>query len=130
MAESSKRAGTILWTDLTVDDAEQVRDFYSRVVGWQSQGLDMGGYRDFNMMPPGETDPVAGICHARGGNRDLPPYWLIYLAVENLDQSMRACRELGGKILIDAKTMEGYGRYCVIQDPAGAVAALFEPLQG
>ncbi len=37
------RTGIIKWVDLTVDDAEGVRDFYSAVVGWQAVPVDVGG---------------------------------------------------------------------------------------
>ena len=30
--------GTIAWRDLTVKDAEKVRDFYAQAVGWKVQG--------------------------------------------------------------------------------------------
>jgi hypothetical protein len=60
-------------------------------------------------------------------NASLPPQWLIYITVANVDISAATCLELGGKVLVDPKDMGGYGRYCVIQDPAGAVAALFAP---
>jgi hypothetical protein len=30
-------------------------------------------------------------------------------------------------VLVKPKGMGGYGRFCVIRDPAGAVAALFQP---
>jgi len=33
--------GAIEWRDLTVEDAEQVRDFYADVVGWQTVGVSM-----------------------------------------------------------------------------------------
>jgi len=32
------------------------------------------------------------------------------------------------KVLVGPKDMSGYGRYCVIVDPAGAVSALFESI--
>jgi predicted enzyme related to lactoylglutathione lyase len=35
--------GAIFWQDLTVDNAYQVRDFYSQVVGWTHADQDMGG---------------------------------------------------------------------------------------
>jgi uncharacterized protein len=86
----------------------------------------MGGYEDFNMTPPGAADPVAGICHARDGNRDLPPVWLIYLTVADIEESVRQCETRAGKLRSPIKNMSGQGRYCVIEDPAGAVAGLFE----
>jgi hypothetical protein len=33
----------------------------------------MGTHNDFNMLRPGSGKPVAGICHARGPNANLPP---------------------------------------------------------
>ena len=128
MSQTSKpQVGTIGWTDLTVPDAERVRDFYSAVAGWKFEPVDMGGYSDFNMTLPSDDKAVAGICHKRGPNAGLPPQWLIYITVEDVDASAARCVELGGKVLIEPKGMGGYGRFCVIQDPAGAVAALFQP---
>lgn len=116
--------GTIVGTDLTVSNADQVRDFYSRVVGWQAEGLDMGGYEDYFMQAPVTGQPVAGICHARGVNADLPAQWLIYIRVADLDQSLADCETLGGRVLVAPKPMGDTQRYAVIQDPAGAIAAL------
>ena len=126
MSEAPK-VGTVGWMDLTVPDAVNVRNFYAGVVGWRTDPVDMGGYEDFCMVPPEGGAPVAGVCHARGANEGLPPVWLVYLTVADLDASSRKVEELGGEILVAAKGMGGYGRYCVIKDPAGAVAALYEP---
>ncbi len=87
----------------------------------------MGDYHDYTMNSPADDQTKAGICHARGFNADLPPVWLIYITVENVDEAAARCRSLGGKIVVAPKGMGAYGRYCVIQDPAGAHAALFEP---
>jgi len=129
MSETTRsRTGSIAWTDLTVPDAERIRDFYAAVVGWKASPVDMGGYADFSMAPPAGGNPVAGVCHARGDNAGLPAQWLLYMVVERLDDSVSKCVELGGRVIVGPKTMGSYGRYCVIEDPAGAVAALFEPV--
>jgi predicted enzyme related to lactoylglutathione lyase len=119
--------GTVCWTDLTVADAEGVADFYRKVVGWTSTPFDMGGYRDYCMNTPESGKTVAGICHARGVNSDLPPAWLIYIVVADVDASAAACKRLGGEVLAGPREMGGQGRFCVIRDPAGAVAALISP---
>ena len=121
---STPRPGTITWTDLTVEHAERLRDFYAEVVGWAPSAVPMGAYSDFTMNVEGEA--VAGICYARGGNADLPPYWLIYITVEDLDQSIATVQRLGGSILAPPRSYGG-GRFCVIKDPAGAVCALYQP---
>jgi uncharacterized protein len=115
--------GSIVWTDLTVTDATRVRDFYAAVVGWGVEPVSMGDYSDFSMVPAGGKDPVAGVCHARGANAKLPAQWLVYISVPNLDASIKRCVELGGKVVDGPRSM-GEKKFCVIQDPAGAVAGL------
>lgn len=120
------KAGTVTWVDLTVPDADRVRDFYAAVVGWKPVDVPMGDYNDYAMNPPGTLEAAAGICHARGPNADLPAMWLIYVAVADLDDSLKRCRTLGGTVLAGPKGMGGHGRYAVVRDPAGACLALFE----
>lgn len=124
--KSKKLIGSIIWNDLTIENAEEISNFYSEVIGWKPEPVCMGDYNDFNMIRPEDDVTGAGICHARGVNAKLPPQWLIYIAVENIDKSVERCLDLGGKMITPVKHMKGYGRHCVIQDPAGAVAALFE----
>lgn len=119
--------GIMTWTDLTVADAEKVRDFYNAVVGWEAVPVPMGGYTDFQMNLPGTDQPVAGVCHARGANADLPPQWLIYVTVADLEVSLAACAKHGGTLVTEPRGMGAAGRFCVIKDPAGAVMALIEP---
>jgi len=125
MTDNIPKPGTIGWIDLTVADAERVRQFYAEVTGWSSSPVDMGGYDDFTMAPPGGA-PVAGVCHARKMNADLPAQWMIYIVVSDLDASLRRATELGGRVVAGPKTMGGPGRYAVVEDPAGAVAALWQ----
>jgi hypothetical protein len=117
--------GTITWTDLTVEDAERIRDFYQAVIGWTPASLSMGTYADY-VMKADDGAEVAGVCHARGSNAELPPVWLVYITVEDLDQSLAECQRLGGAVLTPPRSYAG-GRFCVIRDPAGAICALYQP---
>jgi len=128
MSEATKpQVGTVGWMDLTVENAQDVKDFYGEVVGWSASDVDMGGYSDFCMNTPDAGITVAGICHARGSNAGLPAQWLMYITVEDLDASVDRVEALGGKVIAGPKDMGSQGRYCVIEDPAGAVAALYAP---
>ena len=118
--------GTLAWTDLTVPDAEEIRDFYAGVVGWVPGGVDMGEYEDFNMVSPATGEPAAGICHARGSNADQPPVWMVYFVVENLDASLKGVTDGGGEILVGPKNMGPGSAYAAIRDPSGAVCALYQ----
>lgn len=125
MAEKSN-IGTVGWIDLTVSDATEVRDFYQKVVGWTNSPISMGEYDDFCMIPPDSESPVSGICYARGNNKDLPPVWMIYIVVADLEKSLEQVKELGGELFSEVKTIAGQGKYCIIKDPAGAMSALYE----
>ena len=115
--------GAIVWRDLTVPDAEGIRDFYCDVVGWEAAPHDMGEYNDFDIKTPDSGEVVTGICHARSTNAAIPPAWILYVQVEDVDKSAARCVELGGKV-IDGPRAMGNNRFCVIQDPAGAILGL------
>lgn len=119
--------GVIAWTDLTVPDAERLRDFYESVAGWVADPVSQGDYDDYNMLPAGSDIPAAGICHARGVNAALPPVWMIYITVPDLAASLERCAAQGGKVLLRPADFGPHTHMAVLQDPAGAVFALFQP---
>lgn len=125
MVTGTTNVGTVGWIDLTAPGADGLREFYQRVVGWRSRPVDMGGYTDYAMVAPGSGQDTAGVCHARGINAEMPPVWLVYFKVADLDASVAACRAAGGEVLAAPRQL-GAVRLCVIRDPAGAVCALYQ----
>lgn len=125
MASDAKPGpGQIAWIDLTVPDADGVRDFYRDVAGWTPAPVSMGDYQDY-CMNAANGQSAAGVCHARGDNAGLPAVWLIYIVVPDLDAALQQCEARGGKLL-GAPKRAGDSRFCVVQDPAGAIAALYQ----
>jgi predicted enzyme related to lactoylglutathione lyase len=96
--------GSITWADRTVPDADAVRTSYSAVVGWGQTPLEMGGYSGCCINEPGSGSTVA-----------------------DLDARLAECRSKGGMVVREPGPMGPKGRFAVIQDPAGAVAALIQP---
>lgn len=121
----SEQTGKIGWIDITVDDATGLAGFYADVVGLSPDAVSMGEYDDFNMTMPASGEPVCGICHARGSNRDLPGGWLVYFVVDDVAASAAVCAAKGGTVLVEPRGLAG-GRFCVIEDPSGAKAALYQ----
>lgn len=113
------------WLDLSVTNADEVKDFYQKVVGWQDIAVDMGDYQDYAMKPADSEEPVAGICHAKGCNIDVPPAWLPYFLVENIETAVSDVKQLGGEMVTEVKSM-GKDKYAMIKDPGGAVCALYQ----
>lgn len=125
MSEERKPIGSVGWFDVTIPNATELRDFYEAVVGWKPQSLSMGEYDDFVMLRP-DGEAAAGVCHARGANAALPPQWLAYVIVADLDASIIACERGGGTVIVPQRKMGDTARFCVIRDPAGAVIGLYQ----
>lgn len=125
MSEPAPRPGTLIGFDLTVQDAESIRDFYASVVGWKPVPFPMGDHEDY-FMGTADGQVVAGVCHARGVNADLPPQWLTYVVVADLDESLRRSAAAGGTQVGAIRGGDGDTRFAVIRDPAGAHLALMQ----
>lgn len=127
MESADAQVGHIAWVDLTVPDAAALRDFYREVVGWSVQEVELQDagerYVDF-VMVGADGSPAAGICHARGANADLPPVWMLYLPVGDLELSVLRVEEEGGTVLKSTHGKDGQCAYAAIQDPVGACLAL------
>jgi predicted enzyme related to lactoylglutathione lyase len=67
-ARKTKKHRSYRWVDLTTEKADNIRDFYSKVIGWQ-------------------PEPVS----------------------------------IGSKIVTEITNLGESGRYCIIEDPSGAV---------
>lgn len=123
--ENRQRAGQILWRDLTVPNAPAIRDFYKAVIGWEHSDHPMGDYNDYNMHQAETGEVITGVVHKQGVNAAIPSVWLMYVGVEDVDDSLRICEELGGRVLVPPSTEAGY-RYAVIEDPAGAIIGIMQ----
>lgn len=124
-----KGIGQILWRDLTVKNAEKIKNFYCEVVGWKAEPHDMGEYNDYNIVSSETGDVLTGICHAKDTNVNIPSQWMMYVNVEDVVKSVEACVQLGGKI-VDGPRKMGDSDFCIIQDPEGAVLALLSKKKG
>lgn len=123
----SGEGGRIAWLDLTVANAAETLAFYQDVVGWSAQEVGMedeaGPYAD-HALCTSDGRAVAGVCHARGVNRGLPPVWLICLPVADIEESLARAREEGGEVVDARKGSAGDVTYAVVRDPVGVCFSL------
>lgn len=124
--EPDKTIGAISWVDLTIPDADNIRDFYKNVIGWKSMDVNMGAYNDYGMISPDDNVVRSGICHRQGVNQDFPTAWIPYVNVADLDASIDAVTKGGGEIVNGPRKMGEKARYCIIKDPAGAYMGLYD----
>jgi predicted enzyme related to lactoylglutathione lyase len=56
-----------------------------------------------------------------------PPHWIIYIATDDVDETVGQTEKLGGKVLKPAADIPNVGRFAVLSDPQGAAFAAFTP---
>ena len=118
--QHKERVGCISWLSLTVSDTSPVREFYQRVIGWDSKHIepDMTEQTErFEMNASNET-AVADIIQ-RDDDR-IPSVWLIHLPVDDLSESLRRVTDGGGQVVEEC----GQREYAVVRDPVGVYFAL------
>lgn len=111
--------GSMVSVENTSDNADEIRDFYSKVLGWKVHPISMGDYDDYMMLNQ-EDGPVAGICYRRGPNGDLPGGWIPCFRVEDVESAVDAARAQGGQQIGETRAFGESSSYAVIQDINGA----------
>ena len=75
-------------------------------------------------------DAVAGISEMAedvSSATALPPSWLSYVSVDDADATAARVKQLGGQVVDDAFDVGNLGRMAVLEDPQGAVFAVWHP---
>ena len=126
MAEQSMQSGTFCWTELMTRDVAAAKKFYADLIGWKMKDQDMAGGTYTMLTPAGGGQLVGGMMEMGGPQWEgIPPHWMPYITVENVDDRAKRCVELGGQIKHPPTDIPNVGRFCVIADPTGAVISLF-----
>ena len=121
--------GATTWLELYTNNPDVAGGFYAKTIGWATEAHDMGEmgkYTMFNM--PGTKDGVGGMMKMPPGMENVPPHWLAYFDVTDCDASAKKATELGGKLLMPPTDIPNIGRFAFVQDPQGAVFAIYKNL--
>lgn len=124
----SYEPGTFCWVDLATTDPAGAADFYGGLFGWQAEditGADGGAYSMLHL----EGDGVCALygMEAERRARGIPSHWSSYVSVENVDDTVARARGLGGAVLGEPREVLDMGRMAILEDPAGAAFAAWEP---
>jgi hypothetical protein len=59
----------------------------------------------------------------------VPPHWLSYIDVDEIDKRVAAAKKAGATIIRDPFDVEGVGRIAILKDAVGALIAWMTPAQ-
>jgi predicted enzyme related to lactoylglutathione lyase len=112
--------GAFCWNELNSPDPAAAIPFYSGLFGWTIEPFE------------GSPEPYFSIKNGdanNGGIRELgqpgvPPHWLVYFAVEDIDAAIAKVEELGGAKMVGPIDIQ-IAKIAVVHDPQGAFFALY-----
>ena len=126
-ASAKDEPGALCWNELYTTDVDAARAFYTSVLGWQTEGVDMGPMGTYTLIKvPGETKSGGGIMPMPPHMKGVPSHWLAYLQVDDCDASTKKANELGAKTLMEPMDIPNTGRFSILKDPTGAAFALYK----
>lgn len=122
MSDAMKQHGAFSWNELVTGDVEAAKGFYQQLFGWEFEEFNAAGM-PYTVAKVGDKE-VAGMMATPAGSDSMPPQWGAYVTVDDVDASAAKVEALGGKILVPIEDIPDIGRYCVVQDPQGAILSL------
>jgi hypothetical protein len=119
------------WTELHTTDPERCKAFFAELLGWAYQDIQ-GPARDGSCVIWTADNRVVGFLFGMKGKeqRGVPPHWMPYIRVDNVDAACAEVDRLGGRVATPPFAIPGLGRAAVICDPVGATVALMEAEAG
>ena len=118
-------SGGWLWSELHTTEPAKALSFYEKVAGFSHRSVDMGPGEKYHVLFRDGVDRGGVTGHLPAG---VPPHWLPYVAIEDVDETVARAGKRGARIPARPEDIPGIGRFAVLQDPAGALLAIMKPL--
>lgn len=126
MGERTSHApGTFSWTDLATTDAAGAKAFYGELFGWELEDMPVPEAAPYTMARI--DSKVVCAMYERTAEQPGPPAWLSYVTVDDADATASRAAELGATTISEPFDVMQAGRMAVLQDPTGAVFAVWQP---
>jgi predicted enzyme related to lactoylglutathione lyase len=107
--------------ELTTNDVDKAKKFYSGLFDWKLTDVP---------MPTGDTYTMIDVGGGTGGGMfkmpGVPPFWLAYVNVADVEESTQKAEKLGAKVHKGKTEVSGMGWFSILADPTGAVFALWQ----
>lgn len=117
--------GQFCWNELMTGDPKKAKSFYGELFGWKTESHDVGEHV-YHII----QNAMGGIMQIpQGKENEIPPNWLSYVYVNDVDAMVAKAKSLGAQIKCPVTAAGDYGRFAVIVDPTGASLGLWQSLK-
>ena len=116
------KENNFVFADLSTYDVKVAKDFYNNVFRWDYPE-DQSSYS----IATFKGAEVAGIYETPQKFKEMkmPSFWMSYIQVNNLDQTIETAKSMGGIIELVDKN-QPIGKVALIRDPLGAGFTVYE----
>jgi len=119
----------IVHIELPANDPAEAARFYEEMFGWEMKHMPEFDYWTFTSEEQRgggfnrvSEDSPSGFP-VRGGET------IIYVAVENIDESLAKAESLGAQVLKPGSDIPGVGAYAIFRDPTGNLIGLYKGME-
>ena len=117
--------GDYSWHELGTSDYEAAWGFYETLFGWKKlEAMDMGEAGIYQMFTTGDGEMPLGAIFNKTADMPGPPSWLYYARVDDVHESVKDVKRLGGQVLNGPIEVPGGDHIAQCMDPQGAAFAL------
>ena len=127
-AEIVNQLGCWTWNNRLTRDLEGTKRFYGDVFGWETTANPDAPEGILNWQIEGQRWPegLGGVMvMPEDMPAEIPPYWEVYLIIENLDRAIEQSQEAGGNLMAGPLDLP-IARIATLTDPQGAAVSLME----
>jgi predicted enzyme related to lactoylglutathione lyase len=121
------RPGAVVWREAATNDLGRTTAFYSELLGWKHHD-SKGGHGTYRHFQAADQE-IAGCYEITAEMKGVPPHWIQYFSVENVDGAAEAVKANGGSVKM-TMDIPNVGRVAYCADPQGAMFSLFRDLKG
>ena len=126
------KPGSFCWVELGTTNAAAAKTFYKDLFGWD--------YHD-SPASPEMPDMIYSMIKLNGRDvgglyelssdmlqHGVPSHWLSYVSVTNADEATAQAKAAGATAMKEPFSVGDSGRMSVLQDPTGAMFAVWQPI--
>ena len=122
------KPGTFCWVELGTTDGEAAKKFYTQLFSWDYTDNPVGPSGVYTILKQNGKD-VGALYRMpeEMTSNGVAPHWMSYVSVANADETAAKAKSLGATLMKEPFDVYTMGRMAVIQDPTGAMFALWQP---
>ncbi|RAP35411.1 glyoxalase [Legionella quinlivanii] len=120
------QVGNFCWNELATPDVSAAKEFYGKLLGWQFTE-QVTGDMVYNFIKIPGSDDLGGIWGIpKDRQNEIPPHWMGYILVEDLEDKLEKATELGATVKMPVTPVGEIGYFAILVDPTGAHIALWQ----